>query len=53
MSKIMNRRDGGHVDEPGDHEEVGISEKFLFYLAWCNRSFLMPNSDLNVLRSKV
>ena len=32
VSKIMKRRGGGHVGELGDHEGVGILEKFLCYM---------------------
>ena len=32
LSKIMKRRGGGHAVELGDHEGVGILEKFLFYV---------------------
>ena len=30
--KIMKGRGSGHVGEPGDHEGVGVLEKFLFYV---------------------
>ena len=51
MSKIMKRRGGSHVDEPGDHDGVGFFSNP--FSTWLRRLLGGHDEDLKVFWSKL